>query len=429
MALSAYLYAIMPSVKVSSSQLSYQELEQIAVNNIKKLPPIELRYYLVLFIAAIQNEQKPEKYMLLLDDLNDLVLAIDNFYKNREPKTIAAHLAWVAACLNTLVDDAKTHTLARKLQKIILNICAGITAIVLGAIGAVVGLSLGLFSQGDFVKGAYLGFLSGLAIGLIIGFRIPGKVFVDDLTAKLQYVLDSIKKITLELDDGSFNPVALQKTDNDPYFVAAYSADENAIKQSIISKFFGDENYPTIEAKEAAFSHFLQSTAQTFEICTTQNGFLDRRLKGNLGNHTLIRYKINNIEALPIEFGPRNRYPHWVDQHETRVVTGQKLFDMIVLDRQLQKTHVANLRFVWTSFQVGDNDCLTYTNKILIGTQQSPAKVQRFSSAIDSWVGDKIVGKLFKFFSKTSEQELDAIRCDFDDGNHSMVCTHIRGKV
>ncbi len=65
-----------------------------------------------------------------------------------------------------------------------------------------------------------------------------------------------------------------------------------------------------------------------------------------------------------------------VDQAETRIVSGQKLFEMLTLDRVLQETHPMNIWFSIYRFQTGDNDCLTYVNKILIGTHQKPDTCQ-----------------------------------------------------
>ena len=44
----------------------YQHLFETLLENIKKLPPNELSYYLALFVAAIHNEPNREGYSLLL---------------------------------------------------------------------------------------------------------------------------------------------------------------------------------------------------------------------------------------------------------------------------------------------------------------------------------------------------------------------------
>ncbi len=408
-----------------SRHASIELLTKITTNNINKLPATELRYYLFLLIAEIHNEKNPDKYILLLSDLNKLTLAIDAFYRNIKSVHCYEKLADITARLNTLSKNAP-HTNFWQIKKILLDVCASIGAIIVGIIASGFGLTIGFFSQCNVFKGAYLGFMSGLGIGSIIGFRIPGKLVLTPWEAKLQFTLESIKKVINNLEIIREKVTTKQKPANNPYFSQSYNVYENTAKKYIIDTFFKDARYPTVQIKENAFRAFLKSE-QFFEICSTQNGFLDRSLKGNLGNHTFIRYKINDIEAPAMEFGPRTKYPHWVDQKETaRRVTGQKLFKMIAFDAQLQETHAMNLQFVFDSFRAGDNDCLTYVNKILLGTQQRPTVVKRFSEATDTWIGSKIVGSLFKFFSKTEEHEMDCIVPFLEDNQPLKVYTYKR---
>ena len=406
--------------------IGLEELTKITIKNINLLPATELRYYLFLLVAEIHNEKKPDKYIVLLSDLNKLTLAIDAFYRNITSVSYNDKLADISARLNTLAKNAKMYSRIGKIQKIFLDVCACIGAMIVGIIASGFGFPIGFFSQRNVLKGACLGFVSGLVIGFIIGFRIPGKLMLDPWDAKLHFTLESIKKVINNLESKRDKMIAQQEPTDNSYFSPSYTVYENIAKKYIIDLFFKDARYPTVQTKEAAFRAFLQSE-QCFEICTTQNGFLDRSLKGNFGNHAFIRYKINDIEAPAMEFGPRTKYPHWVDQKETlRRVTGQKLFEMIAFDLQLQETHAMNLWFVVDSFRAGDNDCLTYVNKILLGTQQRPTLVKRFSEATDSWVGSKIVGTVFKFFNKTGEHEIDSIIPALEDNQPLNVYTYKR---
>lgn len=407
------------SIIETTTQQSYQALFQETLVKIKNLPPHELSYYLALLAAAIHNETSPEKHIRLLVSLNDLSTALDDFYKNaRTPEQMTTKLEGLAVCLNTLIMHAKTETLPRKMQKIILNICAAVTAFVSGIIGGILGLTIGIFSQLNFFKGAYLGLVAGLVIGSTIGFRIPGQLFFEKFPAKLEFILTGIKKTSAELEnsiDKIFISPLSMGTDN-PYAEPSYNFYQNETKKYIIDTFFKE----SID-KEASFSVFLQSP-QSFRVCSKQASYLGGNFKGSAGHHLFIKFKINGLYDIPIEFGERKRTPKWADQAETeRQVSGQKLFAMLALDRQLQETHVMDLKFECESFQAGDNDCLTYVDKILIGTQQSPTKMKRFVASIDTWAGDKIIGNLFRLFRKTAETELDAVTPSYTDGNDPQV--------
>lgn len=391
--------------------MKIESLSQTTIDNINKLPPTELRYYLFLLVAELLNEQNKHPSHLLLNEINEFTLAVDAFYRDLQlKKDPELSLDEVKNALNKLIEKAKLNTYSWKIKKILLDISACVFALVLGIIAASLGLVAGFFSQWNVFKGAYLGFMSGLCIGLIIGFRTPGKLFLSSWQAKLQSSLDYIEKISLNLEQLPEKNAQIENPETNPYFSSSYNYYENAAKKYILDRFFDEKLFPSIEKKEEAFKEFLQSE-QCFEICTTQNGFLDKSLKGNLGNHALIRYKINEIKAPAMEFGPRTRYPNWTDQKESpRTVTGQKLFEMIALDLQLQETHAATMQFIWTSFKPGDNDCFTYVNKILLGTEQQPTQVKRFPKPIDTWIGHQVVGGLFKFFSKNQENELDVLK-------------------
>lgn len=403
-----------------------EQLTESTINNINRLPPTELRYYLFLLVAELHNEKKSNKYFILLSDLNELTISINSFYRTIKSEKSYEELDAITVCLNTLVKHAKRYPHLLNIQKILLNIIASITAIIIGITGASLGTAIGLFSQWNILKGAYLGFMSGLGVGFIIGFHIPEKLAFSSWEAKLNYTLERLIKVSDELHNIQKKMITYQNPINNLYFSPQYNIYENTAKKYILDTFFKDEKYPTLELKENAFRVFLQSE-QCFEVCTTQNGFIDRSLKGNLGNHAFIRYKINNIEAPAMEFGSRTRYPHWVDQKETlRKVRGQKLFEMIALDIQLQETHKMGFQFLINSFRVGDNDCFTYVNKILLGTQQKPTIVKRFSEPTDTWIGSHIVSNLFTFFIKKDEHEIERIVPFLEDDQSLEVCTFKR---
>ena len=179
--------------------------------------------------------------------------------------------------------------------------------------------------------------------------------------------------------------------------------------------------------KEQLFNTFIESEQQKFQVCTTTAGYISKHLKGYLGHHTLIRYKINGIKNEPLEyvFGPK-KTPGYVDQYETeRTVSGKKLFEMIMLDRTLQETHTG-LRNAGRTYEIGSNDCRNYVDKILIGTGQPPTLISRFNKTTDRFYASKIVAPLISFFSRTKETEFRPFLEHFKDGNEPEIHTNIK---
>ncbi|WP_133128674.1 hypothetical protein [Legionella nagasakiensis] len=404
------------ALQATTAKIVCQNLVMLTLEKIKTLPPNELSYYLVLLIASIQREKKHDQYVLLLAETHDLVLALQRLYQEKSPKACEKHLQEIVLRLNTLMNQAHINTVPMQIKNVLLTMCGLITAIIVGILGGVLGLGMGIFSQPNVLKGARSGFLCGFVIGLIIGFRLPSTFCRSDFETKLIFCLNSIKKISTELEEKNTNRFkASGVEDENPYINPDFDFYQNETKRYIIETFLADA-----PDKEAAFSSFL-SSEQTFQVCTTPSGLVDRKLDGTLGHHSLIRFSINGKIDIPIEFGSRKKSPRWVDQAEpARHVSGKKLFEMLTLDRILQETHPKNLEFTVKHYQLGDNDCLTYVNKILIGTGQAPTKIKRFNPQIDTPVG-RMIGALTRFTSATAEDELDSVATFFPSEAYSPI--------
>ncbi len=427
------------------------------ITTMRELPVNEFSYYIALLISAIKNENKPEQYQELLDKSLVLVNALSNFYKKPEKEK---NLEELNKAVSELIDASKTKTTSYQIKKIILAICSSITCVLVGALGAVVGLSSGfLFNYtiiGNF-RGAGLGFVIGTALGAYVGWRIPEAAFKSAFERKLEICIHHINKLSNELSNRELkeNKLGLIETDfsekgsegapelsddeklanaEKAYEVFSQGMPGNTalyientklkVKKDLITKYFtekrpegapelsDDEKLAKAEKAEKDYDAFLLGDT-TFQVCTTTARFIDKSLKGNLGHHALIRYKINGIEAraTPIEFGSPSKAPNFVDQSEKpRKVKGQKLVDMLVLHSILQETHPYKRDFMLNHYDLGSNDCLTYVNKILIGTDQAPTQMKRFNREVDKLPGIYCVSNIVGFFSHTRQDEIDSYR-------------------
>lgn len=393
----------MTKTRTRYSEIFQQNLDK-SLDLLKKLPPNELSYYISLLIGSIETETNPEEHGLLLASTLNLTTALSDFYsatkENKIPDSEAILLA-----LNDLVSASKLNTVSHKIKKALMGICAAVLTVFIGISAGIGGLIVGLFTDYTVIgnlRGAYLGFVMGLGVGIHIGTNLPAKMFQSDFESKLEFTINSIQKVADELQDRKTPEQYRQET-----------------KQYVMDTFF--KNLPEGD-REEAFNNFLTKN-QKFEVCSTAAGFIDAHLKGHLGQHSLIRYSIEGLEERQtMEFNPSEKAPNFLNQYEDeREVSGEKFFDMLVLNRILQETHEFSLGFILGTYSVGSNDCLTYVNKILLGTGQPPTEMQRFNPEVDKWTSTNVVGPIMGFFSKTRGDELKPFARHFEDNNHPDI--------
>jgi hypothetical protein len=362
-----------------------KSIEEI-VTIIKKLPHTEFNYYLVLLLAIVDEESEQQRKEALLVKIDNYVTHLKTFY--HAPET--ALLPPVISALVELNTIAQTRTLFQQILRYFLNIVGVLFAIVAGIIGGLLGIGAGLFFHPNPLKGLLAGMQVGLVVGMTLGYRFPTKFVRFAYNEKLDVCLASLNKLTKKLDET---------------FAVQYFKCKKTIKKQIKRDFL-PEAADDIE-REVNFTNFLNSP-QFFQVCTAPSGLVDRQLDGTLGHHALIRYHINGKVGIPMEFGNRNGSPRWVLQAEcSRKVTGQVLFDMLVLDMMLIESHPKNMEFILKDFRVGDNDCLTYVNKILVGTHQAPASIRRFSEEKDSWIGLTVIRPCVEFIRSIPDEDME----------------------
>lgn len=373
----------------SVAVLDFNQQRDLLLQHLKQLPPTELHYYFALLVASIENESNPERHTHLIVNAINVIKKLNQFYVDVHNQS-KPDLTEVTTALNALILSSNMQTTSQKVKKAAIVVCSVVLGFIIGVVGIVVGLLGGLFSDYTIignVRAAGLGFLTGLVLGAFVGVRCPDLVFQSSFERKLEFCINSIDKVAKELP-----------------FKKTHVEYEAETKQHILDVFFKDT--PDAE-KEAAFNAFLKSNNEHVQVSTTSAGFITAKLKGHLGHHNLIKYSINGKLDIPMEYGDRIKTPGFFDQNEApRVITGKKLFDMLVMDRMLQETYPYNAKDIVNDYDIGSNDCRTYIDKILIGTGQAPTQIKRFNPDIDKWSGTNIIGPIIRFFSKTKEMEL-----------------------
>lgn len=362
---------------------------------LKVLPSNELSYYIAMLLASVQNESHPEQYKVLLEKAKILIHKLEEFYKH--PEDAEKNIITVNKAVNELIEASAMQTIPHSIKRALIGICGATIALFSGIACGLIGFSAGLLSNYTLIgniRGAGLGLFAGFVIGAFAGYHSPRTLVQSAIDTKIEFCIDNLSRLRDELSD--------RKT-HEEY--------QSETKKYIIDTFFQEA---PADKKEEQFQKFLKEP-QKYQICTTTAGHVSPRLKGHLGHHSLIRFKINGKKDIPIEFGDRGKIPNFVDQSEkTRVVTGQKLFDMLVLDRMLQETHESGINSALRIYALAYDDCRTYIDKILIGTGQDPTKIGRFSDH-DTLLGRRVVAPLATFFSKTKDADLHSLIDDPDD--------------
>ena len=357
---------------------------------LKNLPVNEFTYYLTLLLATIQEDKDEEEELRILQTMLELISNVERFYTH--PEEMNENLNKVTQSVDELTKISSFNTSSYKTQRALLGIWGGMAAIVFGTLFAIVGFSAGLLSNYNIIgniEGAGLGFVSGFAVGLLAGYRSPIKLCENPIRTQLEFCIKNITRLENELKDRETQDEYKQKT-----------------KEYILNTFFA--NVPEDE-KEERFKRFLEEE-QTFQICSTTAGHISRKLKGYLGHHALIRYSINGVTSIPIEFGDRKRTPNYVDQQEEpRTVSGEVLFNMLALDCMLQDTHTRSGANAMRIYNIGSDDCRTYVDKILVGTGQEPTSIERFTDN-DKPIARALVRPVISFFSYTSADALAPFR-------------------
>lgn len=364
----------------------YNDLRKKLVNSIKHLPPSELNYYFTLLMRLLDEE--PEQYIWLLEKIAHLSEQVA-LLLNR-PDDWNEALEVIPSLLEDIVRESKDKKVSTIVLHVLAKIFSSVTMLLCAVAYSAIFFGAGLLSNYNIIdnlKNAFHGFVGGMLLGVVIGYRFAHSMFENQyqrhLNLCLVRMINATKKISAELDENTQESM-------DNYSLQA--------KKYILDTFFSE-----VKDKEAAFLHFLDSEQQ-FQVATIYADFELSSLKGSLGHHALIRYKVNGKVGHPIEWGRRKLMPDWESKdwaaakEATRQVTGQKLYEMIVLDIMLQKSHGLSQDIV-KKYTVGFDDCHTYVDKILVGTGQLPRlEIQRFMPS-DSFIGRHLVARAIRFFS------------------------------
>ncbi|MFO2969789.1 hypothetical protein SCN92_14955 [Legionella pneumophila serogroup 1] len=345
---------------------------ELARQRVFDLPAGEFKYYLYILLESIKSQNVPSRHeflavlLKLLDTLHKLKkLKTPNFLDNQCPSSQL--LNELVLHFSELQRVAKTHDFAAQVMVILLHIGGIISAVSLSVVGGLLGGILGFVNglcEYKPVIGFLVGTFTGTVFGGLFGFRAPKKLFKNEVQRQIKFGLDgldeSLDNIIQEYSSAMFSPNKIK-----PF---AFYLDE---VEREIKKLFNDDS---------EYEEFLNHEVD-YEINSFLASFIgESLLHGCVGHHAYIKINIRNCEYL-IEFTPQPSDTNEVPaQSETRTVSGKKIVEMLAYHKKLQETNAPTASFIVTKMKPGDNDCFSYVNKILIGTNQQGATIKRFAN-------------------------------------------------
>ncbi|WP_412757614.1 hypothetical protein [Legionella bozemanae] len=376
-----------------------QEIQGCLIT-INKIPTSEIKYYLLLALHSIRNADAAE-YRDFLNELNNLSNKLTHFLLSENTTFSSIVLKDIYQSYQKLCEFSKTNTTTIAVGDVLINLGATLLAIlggVLGGItGSVVGLGRSVWELGNPLSYLKDGAITGFAFGAAMGFRAPKKIFKNELTRQLKFCLNQLEHCLQEMQEQK-KPLSYYK---------------DKVKNRLLKECFNND--------EKAYEEFLDADKK-FQIVTLRAQFVSKQLEGYLGHHACIVLSLPNQEEPElIEFSlGKSDLRRKFTQKEERIVTGEKIVEMMAFHQLLQETQACSLRYILTKMKAGENDCFRYIEKILLCTGQKTIELKRFDDS-ENWVGRNIVGffvkKLSLFKQNIFEEEPDQLTSSINQRN------------
>jgi hypothetical protein len=260
-----------------------------------------------------------------------------------------------------------------------------ILGVVTAALGATIGFIRGFFNKRP-IRGALGGLVMGAAIGGAIGYRTPKKLIKDPFDRKLKIVSD---RMTRSIGELNFSICHQNRT--------SFLTHKRKVEEVIRQYYKNDEK---------KFNEFLERKFQ-FTIATHYVA-KDTQSEGYLGHHAFIRidHPIDNesksidvtpINNLTLDLGRASQNTKYYRQEEARTATGRTLIHMIAMNNLLNQKYFSKLGLF--HYKVGEQDCHTFINTLLVSTNQLPMKTITRFSPNDKWSAKNLLCPLLKWLS------------------------------
>lgn len=378
-------------------QLQAQEIR----NLLNKSDFYEGRHYVEMLLQQLEKSKKSpktiehlgDKLYILVNSIIELrkIAETQNISPEIKEKQIASRLKKMHYSYKAMVKATGHGGILYKCKELVLALGGAILGTILASIGSLIGFFMGLGQDLLYLRkptGAVPGAMEGIAIGLLIGYRIPFSLFNKRESRALDLYVYNIGQ-TFETLKDSLLTDCLQH-----------------YKNKTLKELFNND--------QTMLDEYCNSI-HPFKIITFPAPALTSKHKGIAGNHAVIQISINGHTKL-IELGRPSTERDFkgykldgvggVNQTEMRQATGEQILKMLAFDRLLQKRYEyhdgkklnrKNLRNLFTLFSPGVDDCHTYADKILAVINQPPIILNRITTK--DFIMGRAIGRAIQFFS------------------------------
>lgn len=363
---------------------AYQNKLDLCSDLLLTLPACELHYFLQLLINSIKS--KPSKLtMKFADELSLFISNLSQLQTISNAESQNNHIEKLLINYQTLCEISKVSSWPVKIGYFLLKVGGALAALlagmVCGLIGGFAGFGRGIINLSNPFSEGLIGVVTGYMTGAAIAFRAPSKLFKNELTRQIKFCLDGISVCINRFEENGLTEFNRLKEK----------------KRAVVAGLFKDN--------PAEFDLFLNGKIP-YSICTLNAQFISPSLEGFIGQHALINIPIKGQNFL-LELSPsKSDLTRPAQQIDERLVDGATIINMLALHELLQQNHYCSLKYALIDMKPGDNDCLSYVNKILTGTYQDATKVRRFSKE-ENWISRNIVSFFVQGVSPFKQNILD----------------------
>lgn len=337
----------------------------------------EGRYYVLHLLELLKHSSKSEEELQpiaialtgLMQNIKALKALISSNQENKAEEIdekIQAILDNYATLVKATQDQGVFYP-AKKVLWFLGYLVLGTLGLVFGGI---IGFSLGLCNtlyQMELSSDPLAGFFVGLFFGYVLGCRL--------LEKGVQKEEDRVLFLFIKHLGPTLESLSL---------LEEVEQQKNQIKAEFLEHYF--------KGNQEEFDAFLE-TPTPYQISTILCSFDMRRLKGTLGHHCLISFKIEEA-TLHLQLGVENKHVKRIQQTEERMTSGKNLISMLALHKTLESSYAGcSNENKWASLKRYDlviADCHSYINQLLASVDEPSITVTRFTTTdtlFGRWIG------------------------------------------
>ncbi len=386
--------------------MTIDELRQ----SVLALDAAEAKYFLLHFCDVLDKEKVNDDDPLITQ-ANAVVKGINEVFKSKTKKEMTAAITSLYLSYEGLYQTSQVGSYSKKIQRSVIHLLGFITGLVSGILNffiipiAAIHHNWGNNTAKDVLRYFIIGFGSGCSIGMRWA-----EDFENRRHRQMFHVIDGVMNSIKGLE--KITGFDEEKSPEDSMFQKKY--------YQILNELF--------EKDEQKKEKFLREQHK-YQLVGINAKFGSVNLQGLIGHHLALVFTIDGRDPIIIELDgvkendpPEDKADPLTSQFsiqdpaqlETgRTCSGEKLIQMMALDRLLQQHMPADKVMPWGIYKPGDSDCHTHIDTLLASVGEPLSTLTRYTEKEnDHWLSKYIGGSLHRYsvfpekpiFRKTADE-------------------------